>query len=61
MEKREKPVMIDGKVIAKTIKEEIAKEVQDLLTEGKRPPHLVAVIVGEASRTLPARKNNPKK
>lgn len=52
MEKREKPVMIDGKVIAKTIKEEIAKEVQDLLTEGKRPPHLVAVIVGEDGASL---------
>ena len=27
MEKREKPVMIDGKVIAKTIKEEIANSI----------------------------------
>lgn len=41
------PIIIDGKEIAKTIKEEIKKEVADILDHGKRPPHLAAVLVGE--------------
>lgn len=41
------PKIIDGKQIASEIKKELAQEVIALLDEGKRPPHLVAVIVGE--------------
>ena len=52
MENSSKPVLIDGRIIAKTIKEEIKQEVQNILTEGKRPPHLVAVIVGEDGASL---------
>lgn len=52
MENTAQPILIDGKIIAKTIKEEIRKEVSDLLDAGKRPPHLVAVIVGEDGASL---------
>ena len=46
------PILIDGKVIAKTIKEEIKAEVASLLDSGKRPPHLVAVLVGNDGASL---------
>ncbi len=52
MENTAQPILIDGRIIAKTIKEEIKKEVSDLLDAGKRPPHLVAVIVGEDGASL---------
>lgn len=52
MENTVQPILIDGRIIAKTIKEEIRKEVSDLLDAGKRPPHLVAVIVGEDGASL---------
>ena len=52
MENTAQPILIDGRIIAKTIKEEIRKEVSDLLDVGKRPPHLVAVIVGEDGASL---------
>lgn len=38
--------LIDGKLISAQIQEEIAQEVQLLKLQGKRPPHLVAVLVG---------------
>lgn len=38
--------VIDGKATAKTIKAEIRAEVEVLVTEGKRPPHLAAILVG---------------
>lgn len=45
--------LIDGKKISSEIKDEIAKEVQDIQKEGKRVPHLSAILVGDngASRT----------
>lgn len=52
MEYKNDPTLIDGKLIASEIKLEIAKEVADLLDAGKRPPHLVAVIVGEDGASL---------
>ncbi len=39
--------LIDGKLISKQLKLEIAEEVKKLKSEGKRPPHLAVVIVGE--------------
>lgn len=44
---------IDGRATSSAIKEEIAAEVAQLTAGGKRPPSLVAVIVGDdgASRT----------
>lgn len=52
MENNNMPILIDGKLIASEIKKELASEVASLLDEGKRPPHLVAVIVGEDGASL---------
>jgi len=38
--------LIDGKSLAKTIKQEIAEEVKQLISKGLRKPHLAAVLVG---------------
>lgn len=38
--------LIDGKAIAKQIKEEIAQEVQEILANGGKRPHLAAILVG---------------
>lgn len=38
--------IIDGKVMAARLKEEIAAEVREMTSRGERAPHLVAVIVG---------------
>lgn len=50
--------ILDGKALALQIKEEIANEVRQMTAEGKRPPHLAAVIVGNdgASQTYVASK-----
>ena len=39
--------ILDGKGLAKTIKAEIAIEVENLIADGHTPPHLVAVLVGD--------------
>ncbi len=39
-------VLINGKEIALTIKNEIANEVKELKLQGKKVPHLAAIIVG---------------
>ena len=39
--------LIDGKGLAKTIKEEIAVEVSKIKAEGGKTPHLAAILVGE--------------
>ena len=39
--------LLDGKLLANTIKSELAVKVKEIVSEGKRPPHLVAVLVGE--------------
>ena len=38
--------LIDGKKISAQIKQELADEVVRLKAEGKKVPHLVAVLVG---------------
>ena len=38
--------LIDGKKIAEQIKTEIAEEVQQMVANGQRPPHLAVIIVG---------------
>ena len=50
--------MLDGKALALQIKDEIANEVRALTAEGRRAPHLAAVIVGTdgASMTYVASK-----
>lgn len=39
--------LLDGKYLSQTIKDEIKVEVDKILADGGRPPHLVAVLVGE--------------
>ncbi|WP_294140712.1 bifunctional methylenetetrahydrofolate dehydrogenase/methenyltetrahydrofolate cyclohydrolase FolD [uncultured Sanguibacteroides sp.] len=50
--------IIDGKKVSTQIKEEIAEEVARLVAEGKKIPHLAAVLVGNdgASETYVANK-----
>lgn len=51
--------LIDGKKVAAEIKDQLKQEVDVLNKEGKRVPHLVAIIVGEdpASETYVAAKD----
>ena len=44
--------IIDGKLIAATIKKEIAAEVANMIDQGQDAPHLAAVIVGEDGPSL---------
>ena len=44
--------IIDGKLIAATIKKEIATEVANMIDQGQDAPHLAAVIVGEDGPSL---------
>lgn len=44
--------IIDGKLIAATIKKEIAAEVAEMIDSGQGAPHLAAVIVGEDGPSL---------
>lgn len=55
--------LIDGKEIAAVIRKEIAAEVAEMINTNKKPPHLVAVIVGEdpASQTYVAGKEKQAK
>lgn len=50
--------LIDGKVISKEVKAELKIEVERLVSEGKKAPHLAAVLVGTdgASETYVASK-----
>ncbi len=63
MENKKQPIIIDGKLISAEIKKELAAEVIKLLDAGKRPPHLVAVIVGNdgASESYVASKEKQSK
>ncbi len=38
--------VLDGKATSKAIREELKKKVEERLAEGKRRPHLSAVLVG---------------
>lgn len=38
--------LIDGKAVAADIKREIAQQVREMVSEGHRPPHLAAILVG---------------
>lgn len=40
-------VLLDGKALSGQIKQEIKQSVDELLAQGKRAPHLAAVLVGE--------------
>ncbi|MFK7969232.1 MAG: bifunctional 5,10-methylenetetrahydrofolate dehydrogenase/5,10-methenyltetrahydrofolate cyclohydrolase [Bacteroidia bacterium] len=45
--------LLDGKALSQTIKDELKESVSSLVAKGHRPPHLVAVLVGDdgASQT----------
>ncbi len=45
-------ILIDGKQTAAHLKEKIRSEVDQFLLKGLRPPHLVAVLVGEDPASL---------
>lgn len=51
-------ILLNGKETAETVKKEIAAKVAEMVAAGERPPHLVAVLVGEngASKTYVANK-----
>jgi methylenetetrahydrofolate dehydrogenase (NADP+) / methenyltetrahydrofolate cyclohydrolase len=38
--------LIDGKAVAKAVKQEIAAQVSQMIAEGKKRPHLAAILVG---------------
>ncbi|HAW19590.1 MAG TPA: bifunctional methylenetetrahydrofolate dehydrogenase/methenyltetrahydrofolate cyclohydrolase FolD [Flavobacteriales bacterium] len=38
--------LMDGKAIAKQLKEEIATEVAEMISNGHRPPHLAVILIG---------------
>ena len=44
--------IIDGKLVAETMKKEIAAEVADMIDKGIGAPHLAAVIVGDDGASL---------
>lgn len=45
-------IILDGKTTSNTIKEEIAQEVIKLKAEGKKTPHLAAVLVGNDGASM---------
>jgi len=51
-------IILDGKIAAATVKADVQKEVAVLLQQGKRAPHLAAILVGSdgASETYVASK-----
>lgn len=55
---RDRAVLLDGKVVSASIREEIAVEVRELIANGGRAPKLVAILVGNdgASETYVASK-----
>ena len=46
-------ILLDGKSLSQKIKHDIKYQVDSLKSNGKRPPHLVAILIGEnpASQT----------
>jgi len=45
-------ILLDGKKTAEQLKEELGIEVQQLIADGKRAPHLAAVLVGNDGASL---------
>ena len=40
-------VILDGRVVSAALKEEMRRDVENMVASGLRPPHLVAILVGE--------------
>ena len=51
-------MILDGKIVSSALKQKLALEVSEMLKDGKRPPHLCAILVGKngASETYVANK-----
>ena len=51
-------LILDGKIASAAIKESLTKDVERLINDGKRPPHLAAILIGNngASETYVASK-----
>ncbi|MBS1591005.1 MAG: bifunctional 5,10-methylenetetrahydrofolate dehydrogenase/5,10-methenyltetrahydrofolate cyclohydrolase [Bacteroidetes bacterium] len=51
-------IILDGKIASQSIKEQLKTDVSAIITSGKRPPHLAAILVGNngASETYVASK-----
>ena len=49
--------LIDGKKVAADVKQEIAAEVEQMIAEGKRRPHLAAILVGHDGGSEPYVRN----
>lgn len=45
-------IILDGRKISEEIKQEISQEVKEIVKQGKRPPHLAAVLVGNDGASL---------
>ena len=45
-------ILLDGKKASAIVQETIAKEVSSIKKQGKRPPHLVAILVGKNGASL---------
>ena len=58
MAKKKETIIIDGRMVSAKIKEEIKKEIAQLIDDHDKAPHLVAVLVGDdpASQTYVAGK-----
>ena len=50
-------ILLDGKKTSTDIKEEIAAEVNKIINQNKRPPHLAAILVGEDGASMTYVKN----
>ncbi len=55
--------LLDGKLVSETIKEKLKTEIESYISQGKRKPKLVAIIVGDngASKTYVASKERNSK
>src|SRR4051812_6664176 len=51
-------LLLDGKIASQTVKESLTQATKELVDQGKRPPHLAAVLIGNngASETYVASK-----
>ena len=56
----QKAKIIDGVAMAAEIKDEIKREVEVMVQNGSRPPHLTVLIVGEDPASLTYVKNKIK-
>ena len=45
-------ILLDGKSLSQKIKHDIKYQVDSLKSNGKRPPHLVAILIGENPKHL---------